>query len=229
MLLLAAIFNVTGWHLFTAFALPLIDAGRASIVAFTMPLWASVAAVMVLNEKLNRRRIFGLCFGLAGVALLLLPALQQLGRAPLGLALMLGAAISWALGTITVKKRGEDWSVPPIIIAGWQLLLGGAPVLLGFLAWGRPETLLQLDGLGRLVFGFIVIGPMIYCQAAWLQIVSLVPANLAAISTLSIPVIGVFSSALLLSERIGWAELTALVCVVSALVLVIAQVEQKPP
>jgi drug/metabolite transporter (DMT)-like permease len=50
--------------------------------------------------------------------------------------------------------------------------------------------------------------------------VRLFPASLAAISTLGIPLVGTYSSALILDEPVGWREFTALVLVISALATV---------
>ena len=51
--------------------------------------------------------------------------------------------------------------------------------------------------------------------------VRLFPAALAAIGTLAIPVVGVFASALVLDEPVGWRELAALALVCSALAAVL--------
>jgi drug/metabolite transporter (DMT)-like permease len=58
---------------------------------------------------------------------------------------------------------------------------------------------------------------MIFCHWAFFVVVRMFPANVAAIGTLSIPIIGVFSSALLLGEPVTAAEITALLLVVAAL------------
>ena len=58
-LLICAVFNILGWHLFTGYGVSLMEAGRASIIAFTMPVWASLLAVWLLGEALTRHRVFG--------------------------------------------------------------------------------------------------------------------------------------------------------------------------
>jgi len=73
---------------------------------------------------------------------------------------------------------------------------------------------------------YIIAFPMLYCQWAYFTLVRIAPASIAAISTLAIPVVGVFSSALILDETIGMTEIIALVLVISALTL-IALVEKK--
>jgi len=62
---------------------------------------------------------------------------------------------------------------------------------------------------------------MVFCHYAWTRLVALVPAGVAAISTLMIPVVGVLSSAPLAGEPIGAREVLALALVVAALVVVL--------
>jgi drug/metabolite transporter (DMT)-like permease len=60
---------------------------------------------------------------------------------------------------------------------------------------------------------------LIFCYTAFIKIVTMLPATVAAISTLAIPVFGVLFSALLLGEPVGIAEIAALVLVTAALTL----------
>ena len=224
-LVLAALLNVTGWHLCSAYGLTFIDAGRAAIVAFTMPLWAAILSVAVLGERLTAVRIAGLVLGLAGLAVLVLPAVDVIGASLWGPLFMLGAAVSWASGTVTLKA--VRWQMPVIQLAGWQLLLGSIPVCLGTALIGRPETLLNLDWRSGLGLAFAATIPMVYCHYAWFKTVSLVPANVAAIGTLAIPVVGVLSSGLVLGEPIGASELIALGLVVGGLALVLLRLPRR--
>ena len=56
---------------------------------------------------------------------------------------------------------------------------------------------------------------------AWFRVVALFPASVAAIGTLAIPVVGVFSSALVLEELLAAADLLALALVVAGLFVVL--------
>jgi drug/metabolite transporter (DMT)-like permease len=58
---------------------------------------------------------------------------------------------------------------------------------------------------------------MIYCHWAYFALVRIFPAGIAAIGTLAVPVVGVFSSTLILNEPVGLSEVAALALVVTAL------------
>jgi drug/metabolite transporter (DMT)-like permease len=71
-----------------------------------------------------------------------------------------------------------------------------------------------------LCLSYTIIVAIIFCYWAWFKVVSLLPTSVASIGTLPIPVLGVFSSALILGERIGLRELVALVFVLVGLLIV---------
>jgi drug/metabolite transporter (DMT)-like permease len=216
---LVALFNVTGWHLCSAYGVLLIESGRAAIIAFTMPVWAALFGVLLLGERLDLRRIVALVLGLGAVLVLVAPDLHAFGAAPLGALLMVGAAICWGAGTVGIKL--VDWRMPAMALAGWQILIGAVPIVVG---WPLLEPWPDLSGVGLeawLGTLYTATVALVFCFGAFTKVVTLVPANVAAIGTLAIPIVGLFSSALLLGEPAGPRELTALALVVAALALVL--------
>ena len=101
---LLALLNITSWNMLVAFGVGMIPSGRAAILAYTMPVWAVPLSVWLLGERITRRKLLGLALGMGGLALLLGEAFVSLGAAPLGSLLVLGAALSWALGTVLQKR-----------------------------------------------------------------------------------------------------------------------------
>jgi drug/metabolite transporter (DMT)-like permease len=218
-LLVTAFFNITVWHVTSAAGLTQLAAGRAAILAFTMPLWATLIAIPLLGERLTALRAAGLGIGLAGLAVLLLPDWENVVGQPLGIVYLLVAAFAWAVGTVCIKYF--RWTMPATVLAGWQILLGGIPVLLGMLIFDRgfDPTSVPLAAWMPALYAAIV--PMLFCQWAWFKIVATFPAQVATVGTLAIPVIGVASSSLALGEPIGLDILAALLLEVAALALVL--------
>jgi drug/metabolite transporter (DMT)-like permease len=219
-----ALFNITGWHLFSAHGVLRMDASRAVIIGFTMPLWATILSAVLLKERIRPIRLLALGIGLGGLTLLIWPELDAVGTSPLGAVFMLGAAVSWAMGTVLIKLT--EWNTPTTVLTGWQLLLGSIPVVMGAL-WLEPHGV-SLNVSARAIFAlaYIILFPMIYCHWAYFTLVRIFPASIAAISTLAIPVVGVFSSTLVLNESVGISEIAALFLVVAA--LAIALFFEKP-
>lgn len=223
-LCLVALFNVTGWHLLSAHGVMRMNASRAVIIAFTMPLWATLLSKIILHERITPARVIALGIGLGGLALLIWPELQAVGAAPVGVMLMLGAALSWATGTVLIKRT--RWNTPTTVLTGWQLLLGSIPVVIGALYLEPVGASFKISISAVTALAYIIVFPMIYCHWAYFSLVRIFPAGIAAISTLAIPVVGVFSSAIILHEAVGLNETAALALVISALAIALL-VEKK--
>lgn len=216
-ILLLAVSGVTGWQMMSAFALQHIGGGHGAIIAYTMPLWAALLSAVWLGERLDGRKWLALGLGMVGMLVLLRSDLGDLGDTPFGVLLMLGASASWAVSTVATKTY--RWGIGVIALSGWQLVLGGIPIVLVWL-WLEPSPdLSQLTWRGVLGVAYAATVALIFCYTAFIKIVTLLPATVAAISTLAIPVVGVLSSAWLLGEPIQTGEIVALGLVLAALTL----------
>jgi len=218
-LLIVTFFNITVWHVCSAAGLKYISAGRGAIIAYTMPLWATLLSVYLLNERLRMSTILGLAVGLMGMAALLLPEWQQVVADPRGPIFMLVAAMAWAAGTIGLKYC--RFTIPVVSLVGWQLILGGIPILIAAPFFDRgidPMSWSREAWFGTI---YAVLVAMIYCHWAWFKLVRSFSAVTVSINSLAIPVVGVISGALLLGESIGPDVLAGLGLVILAQCLVL--------
>jgi drug/metabolite transporter (DMT)-like permease len=220
-----SLFNITGWHLFSAYAVLNTGAGRAAIIGYTMPLWASVLSIWVLHTRPTARQGAALLLGMVALVLLMAKDLGAVGATPTGALLMLGAAICWAIGTVLVKKFAWD-GLAVTALTGWQQLIGGLPIVIGWWLLEPVPDLRALSMPAALGLAYAVFVAMIFCQTAYFKLLSLLPAHVAAISVLPVPVVGVVSSALVLGEPVGPAEVGALTLVVAGLFLLVWPVER---
>ncbi len=225
-LVAAAILNITGWVVLSALGVSVMAAGRASVIAYTMPVWVVLLGALFLGERLTLRRVAALGLGLSGLAVLIGPDLAALGRAPAGALYMCGAAASWAAGTVILKR--VVWNAPVVALTAWQLAIGGVPVAVGALLW-EAGSLGPVSTGAALAVAYNVFVCFMFCPYAWFKIVTLFPASIASIGTMMIPVIGVISSAIILGEPIGLQELGALALVVAALAGVLAAAPRGVP
>ncbi len=220
LLALVSLFNITGWHLCSAYGLLHTDSGRAAIIGFTMPLWASLFSIPLLSIKPTKRQMIALMFGMAALATLIGEDLQVVGGAPIGALFMVFAALNWALGTILVKKF--DWGGMSVLaLTGWQQLIGGIPIVIGWLILEPTPDIDQIGWPALAGLGYCVFIAMVFCHTAYFKLVSLMPAHVAAMGILAVPVVGVVSSAWILGESIGVYEMAALLFVLSSLFLLI--------
>ncbi len=216
---LLALLNITSWNMLVAFGVGMIPSGRAAIVAYTMPVWAVPLSVWLLGERITGRKLAGLALGIGGLTLLLLESFAGLGRAPLGSLLVLGAAVSWALGTVLQKRFPVSLPVGPY--TAWIMLLGGVPIFAGAIVFEDWHSLQGVGVIAWLGTAYNVVIAFAFAHWAWIKIATSVPVSVFSISMLLIPVLGVVSGMLFLGERPTWAEYAALVLVVCALLTVL--------
>jgi drug/metabolite transporter (DMT)-like permease len=218
-LALLAFLNITCWNMLVAFGVALIPSGRAAILAYTMPVWAIPLSVWLLGERITRRKLAGLLLGVAALALLLGDGLASLGAAPLGSLMVLGAALTWALGTVLQKRFPV--SAPAGAYTAWIMLLGGVPIFLGAALFEDAAALRRVGFWAWAGVLYNVLVSFAFAHWAWIKIATSVPVAVFAISMLVIPVIGVLSGMIFLGERPSWAEIAALLLVLGALATVI--------
>jgi drug/metabolite transporter (DMT)-like permease len=217
-LAVSSFFNITLWNVLIGYGLTFLPSGRSAILAYTMPLWTVLLSAILLDEKLTGRRIAGVALGMAGLVLLLGTEFATLRTAPVGALLVLGAAVSWAIGTILLKRFPT--TLPTTSFVAWQLALGGLPIALGatVIDWGMWQPISLKPAIG-LLYNMLVA--FIFCHWAWFKIAISAPAGVASLSTMMIPVVGVFSGMLLLGEQPRWQEYAALILISSALATVL--------
>lgn len=214
-LLLAGLCNVLIFNLCTAFAQTMMATSQAAIIAFTMPVWATLLAIPLLGERPGPRQIAGLVCGLAGLAVLLGPeALSAPPAALLGPALMLVAAVSWAVGTIVMK--GRVWRAHPAVIAGWQYAACALPMIAATLLLESRPALADLRGVVWLGLTWHVVCSICLAQALWYVTVRRLSVGEAAVSTLLIPVVGVSGAVVLLGDPLTPRLAVALVLILTA-------------
>jgi len=217
-LILVALLNVTLWQVCMAYGLTLMPAGRASIIAYTMPAFATLFGWLFLKERLGTTRLAGLALSMAGIGVLVAPELARFLAEPMGVLLMVAAAASWAGGTVGMKYFRWPFSI--MQNTGWQFALGGLPIVLAAVIAGSNPHLGALSAKAWAALVYVLTFPILFCQWAWFKVVEMLPGSISAMGSLAIPVVGTLSAAALLHEGLDGAVLIALGLVVAGLALV---------
>ena len=204
------------WNIASTYSAMLIPSGQAAVLGFTMPLWSALIGWAVLGERLSPRLLLAIILGGAGVVLLTAPSFSAYAAAPLGLALGLLAAISWAVGTL-ILQRGKVL-VPVLVLTGWQLLLGSLPIIVGAMALGDGRWFMP-SWQSIAVIAYIALIPSCIGNVCWFAIVGLLPANIAGLSTVLVPVVAMVSGAIVNGEPLGPLQLISVACCVTGLAL----------
>jgi drug/metabolite transporter (DMT)-like permease len=216
-LILAAALNVGAWMALMGLALLWLPASEAALIAYTMPVWASLLAWFVLGERMTWLRVLALALALAGLAAIMGANGISASAAKLpGIVMALGGSVGFALGTVLAKKL--PLRLPPITAAAWQIGLGCFPVaVVGLLI--ETSHWNAVTGIGWLLVIYSTVVQFCIAYVAWFAALARLPASVAAIGTMAVPVIGVLASAIALHEPLGPGQIAALVFTLAGVVL----------
>ena len=212
----ATLFYLVLWNIASTYSAILIPSGQSAVLGFTMPLWSALISWAVLGERLTGRLMLAIGLGGVAVALLMWPSLTSYSRAPLGFALGLLAGLGWAIGTLVLKRGGI--TVPVTVLTGWQLLITAVPTVIGAWVFGDGHWFMP-SWQSIAVIGYIALVPMCIGNLCWFAIVGMLPANVAGLSAILVPVVAMVSGAFVHGEPLGPVQWLAMACCVSALSL----------
>ncbi len=216
----ATFFYLVLWNIASTYSAILIPSGQSAVLGFTMPLWSALISWAVLGERLGKRLVLAVALGAAAVTLLMVPSFATYAQAPLGLALGLLAGLGWAIGTLILKRGKVD--VPATVLTGWQLLISALPTAIGALVLGDGHWFVP-SWQSIAVIAYIALVPMALGNVCWFAIVGMLPANVAGLSAVMVPVVAMVSGAWVHGEPLGPSQWLAMACCVGALWLALVR------
>lgn len=193
----AGFFNVFAFQILSAFAQIAGGTSRTVMIAYSMPIWATLLSWLMLGERLTGARQIAFALCVAGLGTLVWPLFTA--GVPIAVPLSLGCALSWAFATVYVKWA--KLTVPPLANAAWQLLFGYLFIATGTFVFEGVPHLFGLHTSSMLAIGYLGIFGVGLAHYLWWAIVSRLPTVTASIGSLLVPVVGVIVSTLLLHER----------------------------
>ncbi len=179
----------------------LSTAANGSLVTSATPAFVLIFAWVLLKERITPVRLIALFLATLGVVAVIDPRSAQLNPDLfLGNLLLLGAALTWALYSVLVRKATQDLEVLPFSLIAF---LGGLPVSIPASAWE-----LKTIGVGEISLG--VIGGVLFlgiistalAMVLWNNAFTLVDANVASLTFFAQPVVGTLLGWLFLGEQI---------------------------
>ena len=191
---------------------------KGSIINASNAFVSIVAAHFILkNEKMTSEKWLGCLLGIAGVITVnLVPGAWGSGFSLQGEGMVALCAIAYGLSTITLKKISHMDS--PITITAYQLLFGGAMLLLIGKEWGGTMERFTIPSMLLLLY-MALISTVAFC--IWATLVKYNQVSKIAVYTFSIPIFGVILSGIFLGESVLTIQnLLALVLVSGGIILI---------
>ena len=143
-LVFIAIFNSVLPFIVIAYAIQTLNAGTASILNATSPIWTALIAVIWFKDHLNLSRAIGLILGFAGV-IVLMWGKASLGGDGLGLPVIaaLIGTLSYGICSNYLKRHANG--IHPLAITFWSMFIAAIllavpamyniPIQMSFNAW----------------------------------------------------------------------------------------------
>ena len=218
-----SMFNMVGWHVPMIYGVSMLNSGRAAIIGYTMPVWAMLSCVLFYKEKITLRSLLGLCLAMSAVFLLVFSSDKQWGNNPIGVAVMLIAAITWGLGNAMMKNN--SLSVNGIALTFWALFI--AFIIFTLIAFAFERENWQWPNIFQwlaIVYGGVITFALSY--VAWFHVArKLSPVN-SGLSIMLVPVFGVTGGAFLLGEAVSNIDIAALILILIAMAVVLIPKEK---
>ena len=214
-LLLISFFNVTLWQVLMLYGINMLGGGRAAVLTYTMPVWATIFASIFGYEKLNISIIISLIFGMTGILFLSLEI--NVFDNIIGFLITLSAGLSWAIGTMIVKYGGIKSD--GLIVAGWQQIIGIIPII-PFALYFDLNNFGQIDFKHVLIIFYGVFLSSAYTYWAYFTILQKFSVNVTSISVMAVPILAISIDYIFVGVKFSEFDILALVFIVSGIYIV---------
>jgi len=211
---LLGLLQTTGFLGFTFWALESGGAGKTAVLAYTMPFWILLMAWPILGERLAGLQWVAVGLAASGLLFVLSPWVLT---GILSSFLAVAAGLSWGASAIVAKLIHRRADVDLLSLTTWQMLIGTVPLgLISLTGLGEP-VVWSPDFVWALAFNVILANSLAWIL--WLWILRVLPAGIAGLGTLAVPVVGLVSATLQLGERPTVIEAVGMALIGGALAL----------
>ena len=199
-------------------AIMFLPSGSAAVLIYLQPILVGVFAWLFLGEGLTTRKVVGLLLGFSCIAAVIAGGLlvDLPPGAPLGVAFGIGAALSWALGTVYFKKVQDRvatlWAVAVPFLAGGIVLTA-----LGLLVESPAEITWNTPFLASLLYSSL-LGTAV-AWLLWLGLVRAGEASRVSAYIFFVPLVAVLIGAIFLDETLSPSLLVGATLVVAGIYL----------
>ncbi|MFC2949345.1 DMT family transporter [Virgibacillus sediminis] len=211
--------------LLVMYGLTFVDAGKSSVLLYSMPMFSSLLAVKFLGEKLTPAKLIGLTIGMIGLLTIMGWDIWigQPAEVILGEVLIVIGALSWAVSNTYFRLHVQD--LPKIQSSAFQMLFGSIAIIIASLFLESQPIVWNAELIYYILFTGVLASAL--CFTVWFIIMSRLDMVSATISTLLVPIFGLAFSSVLLGETMTIGVLTGSAMIIIG--IIIATVRWKNP
>ena len=197
--------NTTAFYAFLMLGIQAVLPGLAAVLTYTFPLWVAILSPIVLGHRLSRLHWTAVAGGFLGVVLIsggwnVLSA----GVSLVAVLELLGAAVSWAVGTVLFQRRFRR---EEMFEANAFQLFGGTAGLVALVGIFSPLPLPSVSlSLGLSVLWLGVLGTTL-AYLVWFWLLGRTRAATLSAYVFLVPVVALGASAIVFGERLTLLQL----------------------
>ena len=213
---ITGVFSVLGTTTLALWALQHGQAGKTSILLYTMPIWILFLAWIILGERIRKTQWPFIIAALAGLLLVISP--WSLEGDLFSNIMGLGAGFCSAVSSIAAKAVTKDKSVDLLSFNAWQMLFGCIPVVI--IAFISFETGPEWSGwfVATLLYNVVLASPV--ALFLWFFALRHLSAGSAGLGRLTTPIIGVLTAWIQLGEQPSAYEAIGMTLIIAALIAI---------
>lgn len=187
----------------TAYGLTRLDAGLASLLVTSNPIFTAIISRIVLGEALTSRKVTGILLAFAGFLVVL-----QFGAAGgarmesgqiIGMLIVLAGPLAWAFYTVLSKPLLGRY--PPVHVASYTTMAGGS-VFVPFLVFDAPlrGRMADLGAIDWLAVVYMSLLAITVAYLLWYWGLRVLTPSQTAVYNYLVPVFGVLASWIVLGQ-----------------------------
>lgn len=204
-LLLIAVCGVLAHNLAITYSQLYISASLASLIGATNPVFTACFSAVLLGEALTRRKLAGIAIAFVGFLIVLFLGTGSTRFSAdnlLGVLILMGSPVGWALYTVLAKPLAGRYE--PRVIAGVTTVLGGLMFLPLFaLAPGTLQAMTELDAIGWVAVLTMSVLAIFVGYILWNRGLRVLDATQVAVYMYMSPFFGLLMAWLFLGETIS--------------------------
>jgi len=200
-----------------------MPAGLSSLVIQLQVFFTIGLAVAFSGDHFHRHNLVGAAIAAAGmIVLAAYKDASGLTGTVIGFALVIGAAIAWAVGNIIAKRGAGAHGADMFALTVWSSLVPPLPLAaLGFVFEGGGAIVDAVAGMSLLAWGCVLVmsyGATLFGFGSWNALLHRYPTALISPFALLIPVSGLASGAVFLGESLAPVQFLGVALVFAGLV-----------
>jgi len=179
-----------------------ISSGLGAIIGAIFPLWMVIIA-MVDGDRMPQKAVLGMVLGFGGVCIIFYDHLKDFLSPDFrfGIAISVGATISWAMGSLYTKKHAANFN--PYFSLGLQMLISSAALFGVSGATGKVVNISAIPMNAWFAILYLVIIGSLLTFIAYIYSLQRLPTSVASLYAYINPVVAVLLGALIFHEKLN--------------------------